>query len=273
MSLIEVDDYRCTRCGICTDVCPSGIVTRKDEHTLPSVAKSFEKICIRCGHCEVFCPSQALVFNNRPEERIVLPAEGHTISPDTLSLYLKKRRSIRHFTRTHVSEETILNLIETASYAASGGNRQPVSWLVIHDFAKVRRIAELTIEWMKSLLDTDHPMSSYFSRVVAGWNLGRDTICLGAPHLIFTHIPDGNPAAFVDAAIAMTYIDITAPSMGIGTCWAGFIMMAASSSESLREELALPEGHKVACAMMLGFPKYKAYGIPRKNPPDVTWRL
>jgi hypothetical protein len=50
-------------------------------------------------------------------------------------------------------------------------------------------------------------------------------------------------------------------------------MMASSASEPLRNELALPEKRKVAAVMMMGFPTYKVYGIPRKKTPDIIWRL
>ena len=273
MSLFELDEYLCTKCGICADVCPAVIITRPDDGTFPSVPETYENMCIHCGHCEVFCPSKALLFNDRPEERVSLPAAGHTIPPEVLSLYLRKRRSIRCFTRNTIPEDIILRLIETASYAASGGNRQPVKWLVIHNHAKVRKVAELTIEWMKTLLRTDHPLSHYVPRIIAGWRTGRDTICLGAPHLVINHVPDDNPGALVDAVIAMTHIDIAAQSYGAGTCWAGFVMMASSAFEPLKAELALPKGQKTAAVMMMGYPKYKSYGIPRKNTPDITWRL
>ncbi len=273
MSLFELDEYNCTKCGICADVCPAVIISRPDGDTFPSVPEAYENMCIHCGHCEVFCPSKALLFNDRPEHRMTLHTEDHTIPPEVLSLYMKKRRSIRCFKKITVPEDIILSLIETASYAPSGGNRQPVKWLVLHDPAKVRKVAELTIEWMKTLLRTDHPLSHYVTRIIAGWRTGRDTICLGAPHLVITHVPDGNPAFMVDAVIAMTYIDIAAQSYGVGTCWAGFVMMASSAFAPLREELALPEDRKAAAVMMTGYPKYTVHGIPRKKTPDITWRL
>jgi nitroreductase len=40
--------------------------------------------------------------------------------------------------------------------------------------------------------------------------------------------PGGNPAASTDAIIALTHVDVAAPSFGIGTCWAGFVAMRDS---------------------------------------------
>ncbi|MCK7507961.1 MAG: nitroreductase family protein [Desulfobacterales bacterium] len=74
---------------------------------------------------------------------------------------------------------------------------------------------------------------------------GHDVICRGAPHLLFAHIPESNPIASVDAIIALTHFDLAAPAFGIGTCWAGFVTMAAVSYEPLQKELGLRQAGDV----------------------------
>lgn len=272
MSHIVVDQDSCTRCGICAKVCPSGIIDLADEVNLPRVQETKTLRCLNCGHCEAFCPSQALILDLRPEEKVFLPSGAGTISPEDMEFYLKKRRSVRHFTRDPVPREKILEVLDIARYAASGTNGQPVQWLVVHDPEKVRKIAELTIEWMRSLLNTPHPMSGYVPALISAWEQGYDVICRGAPHLLFAHIPEGNPIAPVDAIIALTHFDIAAPAFDIGTCWAGFVAAAAMFYEPLQKELDLPAGRKCAYAMMFGNPRYKIYGIPRRKPLEVMWQ-
>ena len=272
MTHIIVNQDLCTRCSICVKVCPSGIIDPVDEAHLPQVQETNVSRCLNCGHCEAFCPSQALLLDLRPDEKVPLLAGAGTISPEDIAFYLKKRRSVRHFTRDPVPREKILEVLDIARYAASGGNGQPVQWLVVHNPAKVRKIAELTIEWMKSLLNTAHPMSGYVPTLISAWEQGYDVICRDAPHLLFAHIPEGNPVASVDAIIALTHVDIAAPAFGIGTCWAGFVAIASTSYEPLQEELGLPEERKCAYAMMFGHPQYKVYGIPRRKPLEVMWQ-
>jgi nitroreductase len=249
-----------------------GIVTPANENTLPVVNDAVAGMCIQCGHCEVSCPSEALLLNVRPDEKVPLPAGAGTISPETLAFYLKKRRSVREFTKDPVPREKVLELLDIARYAASGSNGQPVHWIVVHDPKQVRKIAGLTVEWMKTLQNTDHPLSGYIPVLIGAWDGGRDVICRGAPHLLFAHIPDGNPIASVDAVIALTHVDIAAPAFGIGTCWAGFVAMAAISYEPLQKELGIPPGRKSAYAMMFGHPQYEVNGIPRRKPLEVTWQ-
>ena len=272
MTVILVDQNLCTRCGICSVVCPMAIVTPADDNTLPIVKDDVAGMCIQCGHCEVSCPSQALLLNVRPDEKVPLPAGAGTISPEDMAFYLKKRRSVRHFTKDTVPKEKILEILDIVRYAASGGNGQPVQWIVVHDPKRVKKIAGLTVEWMKTLKNTNHPMSGYVPVLIGAWESGRDVICRDAPHLLFAHIPEGNPVASVDAIIALTHFDVAAPAFGIGTCWAGFVAMAAASYGPLQKELSLPAGQKCAYAMMFGYPQYKVYGIPSRKPLVVTWQ-
>ena len=189
-----------------------------------------------------------------------------------MGFYLKKRRSVRHFTKDPVPKEKILEILDIARYAASGGNGQPVQWIVVHDPEKVKKIAGLAIGWVKTLQNTSHPMSGYIPSLIAAGKRAR--CCLpwrpASAHRTLSRM--GNPVASVDAIIALTHFDIAAPAFGIGTCWAGFLAMAATSYEPLQKELGIPAGRKSAYVMMFGHPLYKIYGIPRRKPLDVMWQ-
>ncbi len=272
MSTILVDPDLCTRCGICSAVCTSSIIGAADEDDLPEVPEEKAGMCARCGHCEAFCPSLALTLNLRPGEKEQIPEGAGILSPEALGIYLRMRRSVRHFTEEPVPKEKILQILDIARYAASGGNRQPTGWLVVYDRKKVRRIAELTIDWMRTLVTTSHPMRGYLPTLIAAWEGGYDIICRDAPHLVISHVPAGNPLDQVNATIALTHFDIAAPSFGVGTCWAGFVAGACQEYRPLQEYLALPEGRVPAYAMMFGYPQYRIYGIPRRNPLQVAWR-
>lgn len=271
MTTITVNKDLCTRCGVCSVVCPMSIIDQADENTLPEVQESKAGMCINCGHCEVSCPSQAVWLNGQ-DEHVPIPTDSATLSAGNLGVYIKGRRSVRHFTRDPVPRETILQVLDICRYAASGGNGQPVEWLIVHDPAEVHRLAGLTIEWMKTLEKSNHPMSGYIPTLVAAWEAGNDPICREAPHLAIAHIPEGNPVASVDALIALTHFDIAAPAFGIGACWAGFLSMAAAAYEPLQEALALPAGRRYAYSLFFGQPKYRLYSIPQRKPLQVSWR-
>ena len=53
---IEVVPARCSRCGTCVTVCPSGAMTRADDESLPTVGSS----CTGCWACYNHCPDGAV---------------------------------------------------------------------------------------------------------------------------------------------------------------------------------------------------------------------
>jgi len=113
--------------------------------------------------------------------------------------------------------------------------------------------------------------------MVAAWDKGTDVICRGAPHIILALMDEDKVMAMGDvitgdAVIALTHFEIAAQAFGIGTCWAGVLLIASQNRSSLLEYLNLPKGRRIVNAMLFGYPEYAPQFIPRRNPPHVTWR-
>jgi len=274
MTSMHIDSDLCTRCGICTEVCPPGIISPGSAGEPPDIATDREAFCIRCGHCMVSCPMRALALGFLQDEPEPARPAAFPPEPDLIAYYLKNRRSVRHYTREPVPRDTIAAILDVARYAPSGVNQQPVRWLVIHDPGEVHSLAGMTVDWMRHEAGKDHPLlpKPALDGLLAAWDRGGDPICRNAPHLLVATVPEGPGSAFIDGIIAVTYADIAAPAFGVGTCWAGFLSLAVQAWPPLKEALAIPEGYVYSFALMCGFPEFKTYGIPRRNPPKVTWR-
>lgn len=50
-------------------------------------------------------------------------------------------------------------------------------------------------------------------------------LCRNAPALLIAVANPNEDLGLVDSIISLTYADIYAPSIGLGTCWAGFVMI------------------------------------------------
>ncbi len=171
------------------DCVPDAAHWTRRRDNLPRVKDEKAGMCIGCCHCEVSCPSQSLILNVRPDERVSLKTGGGMLAPEDLGIYLEKRRTVRHYTKEPVPREKIEAVLDIARYAASGGNTQTVQWLVIYDPVEVHRLAGLTVDWMRLIMNTGHPMSGYVPSMIAAWERGYDQICSGAPHLTIAHSP------------------------------------------------------------------------------------
>ena len=162
-------------------------------------------------------------------------------------------------------------IIDIARFAPTAGNVQAVHWTVIHDPKEVQRIAGATIDWLREASQT--PQMSWAKSLITAREAGYDPICRKAPHLILTHVPKQQAQmAAADGTIALTYVELAALPHQVGTCWAGFVYMAASMSPAVHVALNLPEDHQFLGGMMIGYPKVKFHRIPMRKEPQLTWR-
>lgn len=271
MPPITVDEKLCTGCGICSRICPGRIIIQPEDKKIPYVPDELENMCINCGHCEAFCPENALLAGSPPGFINPVFKGAGEITPEDIGIYLKKRRSIRNYKTQPVSRDTILDILDIARYAPSGCNAQSVGWTVVYEREKVKRISALTIEWMKTLVNTPHPMAGFAPRLISAWESGYDIICRGAPHLLVAHAPINNPLAQVDSVIALSQFETAAGAYGVGTCWAGFVAGAAMFYEPISKELEIPKDRVFSNALMFGYPQFIPHAIPKRKPLDVSW--
>ena len=83
----------------------------------------------------------------------------------------------------------------------------------------------------------------------------------GAPLVIVVSGKDD-----VNAALASSYMEIMAESLGLGVLYSGFFRVCAGISGKLRKLLELPKEHKVVTCMVIGYPSVKYQRIvPRKD--------
>lgn len=270
--LFSIDEAKCTSCGRCVDECPTRIIVMNDGDTIPTPTADAQIRCISCGHCVAICPHGALSLGVMPVEQCVPIRESSFPRPDNLEHFFKARRSVRSFKDETVKRGELEKTIEMARYAPTGSNSQKVKWIVVYNREDVLKIAGMVADYfrLETGKDPDGPAASRLQRIITTWESGFDYICRGAPHLVLTHAPDARGAT--DCIIALTYQELAAFSLGLGTCWGGYIMMAARQKwPDLMSFLDIPADHTVFGAMMVGYPKYKFQRLPLRNQADLCW--
>lgn len=270
-TLIEVDEKLCINCGSCIRSCPGGLITQNE---FPTPLPTAWDLCIDCGHCVAICPTEAMHQRSMGPEDCE-PIDIHLIPRwERVQQYLKMRRSVRGYVRKLVEKEKVLQLLDVARWAPNGANRQVVRWVVINDPVKVHQIAEMTIDWMKSVKEKKPELyqEAKLEVFVEAWDEGKDRISRGAPCVIIACAPNDERTAPPAAMIAITYVHVAAPGLGLGTTFTGSINTACQTYPPLIELLGLPEGHVPYGAYVLGYPAEKFQRIPKRKPVDVTWR-
>ncbi len=276
MSLLLVDRDKCAKDGICIRECPANVITlSKDGEGYPEMVPWGPKGCTRCGHCVAVCPHGAMSHMEIPIESCPAIEVGLLINEKQAEQFLRSRRSVRSFQDKAVEEGAIRRLIEIARYAPTGGNAQPLEWQVITDRLRLREISGAAVECIRtSIRENPEELAAapYLTMIIEGWDKGFDTILRDTPVLIAASAPKDSRTGMVDLSLALSYLDLMAPVLGLGTCWAGLLQRALLYSPPLKKTVGIPPGHTSHYPMMLGYPKVTYHRLPERRPPKITFK-
>jgi nitroreductase/NAD-dependent dihydropyrimidine dehydrogenase PreA subunit len=273
LTLLIVDNEKCKKDGICAMDCPMAII-QIDKDAGPRIVPGGDANCLRCGHCVAVCPHAALSHQDIPLENCVPLRKEHSINRDQAIQFLRSRRSIRFFKDKPIEKDTIKQLIEIARYAPTASNSQLVEWTVFTDAAKIHEIASLVIGWMKGVLENKQQPSyaPYMPTVAGAWDMGYDAVLRNTPGLILAHAPRQAGNGMIDVALALSYLELAAPSYGLGTCWAGMLHGAMRSEPSIKTALGLSKDIPYHYPMMIGHPKTRYFRLPERKSPKIVWK-
>jgi nitroreductase len=246
----------------------------ENEDEVPKMIENGEAYCIYCGHCVAACPHGAMNHSAMKTEQCLPLREDLLPAFDRVEHLMRARRSVRVYQKRPVPKDLLTRCIEVSRFAPSGHNSQPVQWMIIYSRETLHLFAAQVIDWMQSLVQEKSPLAArmHLDHVIDCWNKGEDRIFRHAPHVIVAHAPRDERTAPAACTIALTYFDLAAFSLNLGTCWAGYFNAAANSWPPLLKALALPEGHTTFGAMMVGFSRYSYHRLPLRNDARIIWR-
>ncbi len=274
MSLLIVDESKCEQDGFCARDCPRAIIGLKDKESYPEMVPGGEHSCLICGHCVAVCPHGALSHKMVSIEDCPPIQKEFAINEAQVVQFLRSRRSIRLFKDKPVEKEKIKRLIEIARYAPTASNAQLVEWLVFNDTDTIKAFAKMAADWARDMLEKNPQAakSPYIPGIVAAWDAGYDAVLRGAPAMVVASAPKENRNGMVDLTLALSYLELAAPGMGLGACWAGLLQGALLTWPPLQKAIGLPEDHSHHYPMMLGYPQAKYFRLPQRKPPKITWK-
>ena len=247
-----IDESRCIQCGECAADCPVRIIDVSQG--LPRIGEQRQGLCIRCQHCLAVCPTAALsILGVNPDESAeILPP-----APDGLENLIKSRRSVRRYRPEAVERAVLDRLMEAVAYAPTGKNERKVRFTLVDDPEVMARIRVMTMEGIRRAVDEDGLPDGmeFFAKFLTAWDQGRDIIFREAPHMLIASSPREATAGEADPFIALSYFELMAASLGLGTVWCGYARWALQSVvPELGRRLGIPSDHRSMYAVMFGWP-------------------
>jgi nitroreductase/NAD-dependent dihydropyrimidine dehydrogenase PreA subunit len=287
--MITIDEKKCTLCGECVPVCVRRILQKGET----SVEILDPAMCLYCGHCKAVCPADAFQFSEGNDQFLAVPSKKEIPSAAVFFRFLRRRRSLRVYQARSVEKAKLKMLIEAGRYAPTGSNRQACEYVVVNGRKSLDRVCTLAIrnlqeqgkELQKVIDDytrkkkplpeewaSRQTLPPVWERIAKKWAEGVDQLLHHAPALIVVHMKKSIATTpEIDAAIAATQMVLLAETLGLGTCYIGFLIWAVENSKELKKFLEIPQDNKALVAFTVGYPDVEFLRFVARNPAMVSW--
>ncbi len=176
-----------------------------------------------------------------------------------------------------VDQETILECIDLAEQAPSGGNQGSRRWIVVRDPDIKKRLAELYMgsagSWMVEARDriagTGHPNERVMrSAAHLAENLERVPVIV-IPTIIGRHDGSGRPGLFDSVLQSVWSFCLALRARGLGTAWTTAILNA---EDDIAELLGIPEQMTPVAMIPVAWTDGTAFGTaPRYPAREITY--
>ena len=260
---------------LCVRDCPSNSI----DIEMGSIADT----CIHCGHCVAICPEATI----SPDHDEIRKLQKSKLGPDEFVKLSSGLRTCRSYQDREVDDETLNLLVENMKHYPSASNARPVNITIlksreviqkINDETALRLINAIKLYTAPVILPVLHRLApkldlprlnNYKKQFMARQVPGASLVCHHAPAVMIFHAPVTRfGMAAADAYIWATYTSIYASTLGLGSCFNGFISSAMSRRKNMRKAFHIPDGHQVYAALLIGYPKVKYLNeTGRKKPP------
>ena len=259
----EVNRDECIKCGLCVKDCITGAI-EQDSQGFPQMTN--KNRCINCQHCFAICPKGAITFDGNE----VQYAQS-TNYDDILSL-IKSRRSVRQYKGENVSEEKLSKLKTMLNYVPTGCNSHLLHFSMVEDITAMDEIRnKVNSKVLNSVIyKLLAPIFNKFSKVKDALKNGEDIIFRNAPHMIVVSSPVTAPCAAEDPIIALSYFELYAQHLGLGTCWCGFAQICVKLFPEICDILQIPKGYVPVGVMLFGEPAVKYQRTIQPKPYEIS---
>ena len=258
---ITVDKEKCVHCGMCLKDCIVGVL-EFDKNKYPQYCQNGENNCVACQHCMAICPTGALSFGGKnPDNSIEV---SYSDSEELLKL-IKSRRSIRYYKNEDVPKDKLDKIVKMLVYPPTGGNRDNLHYSIVETKEKMDEIRKLTYDKILSAQNSN----PHFEMAKKAYLTGNDIIYCDASSMVAVAIDKSKTIAGCETAdpiIGLSYLDLYAQSLGLGTLWCDMALTIAKQIPEVYSLLEIPENYTLDYILMLGVPniKYKRAAQPER---------
>lgn len=262
MPNIELEN--CIKCLKCVNDCPSNAI----DIDLGTINDT----CIHCGHCVAICP-ESTIF---PDEGPINKLQSSTVTAGDFQNLSAGIRTCRSYHKREVEDKVLEALVENMKHYPSASNSRPVAITIVKSKEIIEKLDQRTAQKLISTLQmitspvirpflrvfapklNVSQLKAYKNKFIERQSPDSSQVCHHAPSVALFHAPVSKYGmASADAYIWATYTSIHANTLGLGSCFNGFIVTAMKRSKAMRKEFGIPDNHQLYAALLIGHPKVK----------------
>ena len=193
-----------------------------------------------------------------------------------MAVLIRGRRSVRRYKNESLDPAVLRELLETTWHAPTGVNSQKVLLTVTETMETTRALRDAVYDGLAVVVPQgslpDNMIGEYLTKAHHLWKEKQaDIIFRGAPHCVFASAPVSWGGGMADMHISLSYLELMAQTMGIGTLWNGMLKWAVGTVfPDLRQRLGIPDDHDLGCAMVLGSPGVKYHRTVQRSPANLN---
>lgn len=265
----KVDKDKCIHCGLCQKDCSPKII-ELDSENFPTIKSENESHCMKCQHCLAICPVGAIsIFGKNPEKSH--QCDNFPQSEQVLNL-IQSRRSFRDYRQENLDSDRLEKLKDMLKYAPTGRNIHKLHFSIIDDIEVMNDFRATTYDKVKKVLASPcgNLISKKFGRYKKAIENGKDLLFRGAPHMIVVSAPPEQSCAEQDGVIALSYFELYAQSLGVGTVWCGLVQACLKAFPELCEYINIPKGYRPIYVMLFGATDLKYTRTVQPNEYEIT---
>ena len=242
-----VDKEKCIKCNLCKNDCPARVI-ETDENGYPY---SDVNKCSACQHCLAICPQGAIsVFGRNPNNSAPYK---HSVNSDDLMNLIENRRSCRQYKQENIAPEKMNKLKNMLNRTPTGCNFKDLHFSIVEDIEvmnSIRHDLYSDLEKLVKFIPTNKKIKKYKNAILSK----EDFIFRNAPHVIVVSANKNAPCKEIDPIIALSYFELYAQTLGLGTVWCGLGYWTIPLSKKVMKRLEIPKTHKLSYVMVFGNP-------------------
>lgn len=173
------------------------------------------------------------------------------------------RRSIRQYRAEQIQDAELKAILQAGLQAPSGHDSQPWHFTVIQKRELIDEISACSkmamrksgVDWIVKLGETE-----------------KYNIFYNAPTVVLLAARKDALSPVADVSAALQNMLVAAESLGIGSCWMGFVPFYFLDAQNYKR-IGIPEGYEVLYGMTLGYKPASWKANPRQRKYEDFYRI